>query len=296
MKKRIFNVRKNGVWYLHLHSKLARTIALSILMFFCTIFCVICISGYVALSNALNNQNTNVPIFAQGQDNVPVINYYDLQTSAPYTVAVDAGHGGMDTGAQGIVDEVSICETTAEELFILLDNDNNFNPVLTHEFGTDLSTTQRAQTATMHSASLLISIHINNDSSNSQSHGFECYAVPPGRYYHEKSLQFANIIAQKMSDAGHRLRGDNGVRYLYYINGGDTKKIVESSVTKVYSDTSFGMLEKPLCPSVLVEQCFMSNQSDYEQWATAEGSKKAARVYYEAICAYFNTVPLAKPM
>ncbi len=289
MKKYIFKIRKNGVWYLHIHSKPLRVFVLSLILCFFTMIILNTISLFVPHNNKFDSEQ-----FIRANSNnysLPISTYYELQTNPPYTIALDSGHGGMDTGAIGIITEVDVCDTTTQYLYDMLKQDANYNPVLTHNFAEDLSTTDRALNSDKNKASLLLSIHANYDASSSQSHGFEVFATPPGRYYHEQSLLFATYIAQGMADAGHRLRGDNGVRYAYYSSSGNSKKIVESSVKDIRENKSFGMLEKPLCPAVLVEQCFLSNSNDTQNWATPEGCLKAAQVYYTAICKYFSTTP-----
>ncbi len=213
-----------------------------------------------------------------------------IQAKDIHTIAIDAGHGGMDTGAQGIIQEVIVTEKTADFLFDYLKNDHHYNPVKTRENGEDLSNTDRVQNANNANAQLLISIHANKDS-HSSSFGFECYAVPPGRKLHEQSLLFAHNIAASMQEVGNRLRGETGVRYMYYIN--HSKKIVDSTDEQIRDNQSFGILEKASCPAVLVEQCFLSNQSDVDNWASDEGCKKSAFAYYLAICDYFGTEPLS---
>ncbi|MEG1011284.1 MAG: N-acetylmuramoyl-L-alanine amidase [Ruthenibacterium sp.] len=217
---------------------------------------------------------------------------YPLQSAPPYTVALDAGHGGYDSGAVGLMREVELCEETVDALFVLLAADPNYTPVRTRENGVDLSTDDRAQAATEQRASLLLSVHGNYDADTRQSHGFECFPAPPGRPYAEESLRFAKNLTAGMQAAGHRLRGENGVRFLYYTNGGHSKKLVESSDMRIREQKSFGMVEKPHCPAVLAEQCFISNYNDMEAWASPEGCAKAARIYYKAICTYFDTQPL----
>lgn len=216
---------------------------------------------------------------------------YPLQTSPPYVVALDPGHGGMDTGAQALLDEKTVCDKTVAELYALLSADDNFTPVLTHTPEENPSISERAETATQVQASLIISVHANKDGSR-QSHGFECFPTPPGRLYSAESLHFAQCIANKMASAGHRLRGETGIRFAYY--NGKSKKIVDSTDTKVRSQKSFGIVEKVGCPAVLVEQCFITNYSDVENWASDEGCARAARIYYEAMCTYFGTSPLPK--
>ena len=216
---------------------------------------------------------------------------YALQTAPPYTVALDAGHGGYDSGGKGFVHEIEMTENTVNALYALLENDANFMPVLCRAQGENASRTARAEAANAAHASLMLSIHGNEDRSNASSYGFECFPTPPGRYYHADALRFAHCLTEKMGEAGHRLRGETGVRYLYY--NGKSKKMVEESDSQVRESGTFGVIEKAACPAVLLEQCFLTNQKDYQAWATPEGCIRAARVYYEAICAYFGTPPVA---
>ena len=215
---------------------------------------------------------------------------YLLQTQPPYTVALDAGHGGFDTGAEAIIKELEVCEQTVNALYTLLEQDSNYAPVRTRPNGEDRSIKERAQAATDAGASLLLSVHANSDESTGQSHGFECFPTPPGRTYSEESMRFAQCIAQKMGGAGHRLRGENGIRFAYY--NGKSKRIVDSTDTKIREQKSFGIVERPYCPAVLVEQCFLTNYSDVENWTGEAGCARAARIYYEAICAFFGPEPL----
>lgn len=211
--------------------------------------------------------------------------------SAPYVVALDAGHGGYDTGANALVQELNVCEQTTDALFALLEADPHYAPLRTRLNGEDRSIRERAQAADDGGAQLLLSIHANSDERTQQSHGFECFPTPPGRKHSEDSMRFAQCIAARMGAAGHRLRGGSGVRFAYY--HGKQKSIVDSTDDRVRTQKSFGIVERPDCPAVLAEQCFLTNPADVEQWTGAAGCARAARIYYEAICAYFGTQPLA---
>ncbi len=208
-------------------------------------------------------------------------------------IAIDPGHGGLDIGAKGIINEAGMNERTAKNLYKLLKEDKRFKPVYTRKFKEDVKYTlaERIKASDKSRASLLISIH-GNSSSNKASRGFECYASPPGRKNHEASVKFATIIAEKIGAGGHRLRGENGVRFLYYVESdkkGSTLDIRESSYTNTErTEAGIAMVENPKCPSVLVEQCFVNNLEDYEQWGSETGAEKSAQVYYEAILEYFG--------
>lgn len=256
------------------------------LIFTGVLFCAACAHTVLALGSGAATLSQIFAAFVQGGP-AAAAPPYPLQTVPPYTVALDAGHGGADTGANGLVNEIGMCESTIDRLYALLDADANYTPVRTRPSAESRSTTARAQSAIAARASLLLSIHGNYDSNSHQSHGFECFPAPPGRRYAEESMRFAQCIAQGMGEAGHRLRGETGIRFAYY--DGKAKRIVDSTDTKVRTQKSFGVLEKPLCPAVLAEQCFVSNASDVGTWASPEGCTRAARIYYEAICAYFGT-------
>ena len=85
-----------------------------------------------------------------------------------------------------------------------------------------------------------------------------------------------------------------GIRYIYY--QGEVKQLVESTHTEVRDERSFTLLEDVNCPAVLAEQCFVTSEEDVAQFGSEEGCKTVARVYYEAICAYFGTQPLDTPL
>ncbi len=209
--------------------------------------------------------------------------------SPPYIIAIDPGHGGMDTGAQAIVEEYQVIDTTADYLYDLLAADENFIPVFTRT-DTDPDSAERANIANEAKAQLLISIHANSDSHQS-SKGFECFPTPPGRTHHRQSFEFAQIVVENMRNAGHTIRGDEyktGIKYAYYY--GKEKRIVDSSDSKVRSRKSFGVLEKVNCPRILVEQCFITNHTDVESWGTEQGCKTAAQIYYDSIKKYFGEI------
>lgn len=113
----------------------------------------------------------------------------------------------------------------------------------------------------------------------------------PGRTWHAESYYFAQKLAEGMQNAGARLRGRGGIRYIYYLEN-DQKQLVESTHTEVRAERSFTLLEDVNCPVVLAEQCFVTNADDVERFGSEQGCKRTARIYYEAICAYFGTTPL----
>ena len=212
--------------------------------------------------------------------------YYTF--SKPYTIALDARHGGVDIGAEGIINEVELTERTTAELEALLQEDGRFRIILSREAGESVSITDRNAKFQKKHPDLMLSIH-GNANDDSSANGFECYPSPPGYENHEESLAFAQMLAEEMKTVGAKLRGTEGVRFGYYNSSGE-KVLVDSSDTEVYDFDTFGMLKNMDCPAVLVEQCFITNQADVEQFGTEEGCKKAAAAYYRAICRYLESI------
>lgn len=213
----------------------------------------------------------------------------------PYRVAIDAGHGGSDPGARGVVEEKQITAATAAALLQWLEQDPNYIPLQTREsFDETATPAQRAAAASAQNPQLLLSIHGNSAPEGSAASGFECYPSVPGRTWHQESYYFAQQLAQGMQAAGAKLRGHGGIRYIYY--QGEVKQLVESTHTEVRDERSFTLLEDVNCPAVLAEQCFVTSEEDVAQFGNEEGCKTVARAYYEAICAYFGTQPLDTPL
>lgn len=150
---------------------------------------------------------------------------------------------------------------------------------------------ERAAAANAQAPQLLLSIHGNSAANGSSATGFECYPSVPGRTWHAESYYFAQKLAEGMQNAGAHLRGRGGIRYIYYLEN-DQKQLVESTHTEVRAERSFTLLEDVNCPVVLAEQCFVTNADDVERFGSEQGCKRTARIYYEAICAYFGTTPL----
>lgn len=210
-------------------------------------------------------------------------------------IAIDPGHGGTDPGSEGSgLWEYEMTWQVANELVDLLKQDGRYAPVLTiteeESQNSDMprvEPAERAQRANDAGAVLLFSIHGNSEPSGTAS-GFECYAIPPGQQYHDESVALARLTAQKITQTGQPLRGQDGVRYIYF-DTYDNRMVYESSDETPRNEPTFRLLADADCPAVLVEQCFLTNPQDAARLATPSGAKQAAKAYYEAICEWMNS-------
>lgn len=209
-------------------------------------------------------------------------------------IAIDPGHGGTDPGSEGSgLWEYEMTWQVANELVNLLEQDGRYAPVLTiteeESQNSDMprvEPAERAQRANDAGAVLLFSIHGNSDPSGTAS-GFECYAIPPGQQYHDESVALARLTAQKITQTGQPLRGQDGVRYIYF-DTYDNRMVYESGDETPRNEPTFRLLADADCPAVLVEQCFLTNPQDAARLATPSGAKQAAKAYYEAICEWME--------
>lgn len=209
-------------------------------------------------------------------------------------IAIDPGHGGTDPGSEGSgLWEYEMTWQVANELVDLLEQDGRYAPVLTiteeESQNSDMprvEPAERAQRANDAGAVLLFSIHGNSEPSGTAS-GFECYAIPPGQQYHDESVALARLTAQKITQTGQPLRGQDGVRYIYF-DTYDNRMVYESSDETPHNEPTFRLLADADCPAVLVEQCFLTNPQDAARLATPSGAKQAAKAYYEAICEWME--------
>lgn len=229
-----------------------------------------------------------VLLFALGYGGFQIYFHY----SKPYVIGLDAGHGGIDTGATGVINEVELTEKTTEKLTEILKADGRFRIVLSRDAGEAKSITQRNELFQRAKPDLVLSIH-GNSSEDLTAYGFECYPSPPGKENHSDSLIFAQYIAKEMELAGARLRGTDGVRFGYYVSdaeGNTSKLLLDSTDTEIYDYDTFGMLKNMRCPAVLVEQCFITNEQDVQEFGIEEGCEKAAQAYYQGICNYLQSI------
>lgn len=240
-------------------------------------------SGWIAARNAIREASA---VEEPTEDFRPDVG------EPPYTIAVDAGHGGDDPGATGVVVEKDMTAQTAEDLLEWLRADSNYIPVTTREsYDTTATPMERAEASNHQHPDLLLSIHGN--SAATEASGFECYPITPGRVWHRESVYFARLLASGMEAAGSSLRGQNGIRYIYYEDG--EKVLAEANDLRVREEETFTLLEESNCPAVLAEQCFVTSAADVERFGDQDGCALTARVYYQAICAYFGTQPVESP-
>lgn len=244
-----------------------------------------------------------------------VLTFVHLSASA-FHIVVDAGHGGIDTGAvYGPAREADLVLKIAQELNELLRKNPDFRVTMTRDQDKMISLPKRVEIAETTKADLFVSLHANA-ATDPRAKGVEFFFqnnLPPD----EDSLFLASQENQMQNS-----------RDLHAISGGDelSKKgdlaaIIEDlhrqsrmsqslNLTKILRNewlqdpamnqstikqAPFYVISKTSMPSVLIEVGFLSNPRESKKLLKAEYQTTLAQKIYSALQAFKekmdNTTP-----
>ena len=243
-------------------------------------------------SNTYNNVNKNYT-------NNPNTNVY---TPAPtrtgnkkYTIIVDPGHGGHDSGAVANgYREKDIALEVAKRLARNLSAD--YNVITTRDSDYFVTLDERPAIGNRVNADFFISIHLN--SAGSSANGAEVY------YYNKKgSSDYASEVAKfenRVDESyGSSPFSDYVLKDVFYkINQEKSAAIAESVLDGIVNATglrrrgvmgaNFAVLRGSNSPAILAEIGFISNYSDLSKYLTPEGQENVASAIANAIRRYFR--------
>lgn len=175
-----------------------------------------------------------------------------------YTVVLDAGHGGSDSGAIGVSGryEKTFNLAVILKLQALLATEPRLNIVMTRTADTFPSLSDRYNLANNVKADLFLSVHANSSTKNTVN-GTEVY------YTRAESLAFANLVKQYATPATGL--ADRGVIQ---------KSLAVTRETKM--------------PAVLFEAGYLSNAAEESKLFTEDFQNRTAAGLAAAIKAYLN--------
>ena len=245
-------------------------------------------SGY---SRPNNNTNTYTP-----PQQKPTGPRYSTSGNKKYTIVVDPGHGGHDSGARGNgYNEKDIALQVATRLANNLRRDYNVIMTRDSDFFVPLDT--RAKIGNDANADFFISIHLNSSSSSS-ANGTEVF------YFSKKdeesyAARVAQIENRVDSSYGDTPFSDLVVKDIFYRTNQKKSQAIATTVLDNLINTiglrrrgvfgaNFAVLRGSNSPSILVELGFMNNYGDLSQYLTPEGQERAAQAIANAIRQYFR--------
>ena len=213
-----------------------------------------------------------------------------------YTIVVDAGHGGHDSGARGNgYNEKDIALQVATRLANNLRRDYNVIMTRDSDFFVPLDT--RAKIGNDANADFFISIHLNSSSSSS-ANGTEVFyfSKKDQGSYAAQVAKFENKVDGSYGDVPF---SDFILNDIFYRKNQKTSQAIAESVLdglinltglrrRGVFGANFAVLRGSNSPSILVELGFMNNYSDLSHYLTPEGQESAASAIGNAIRKYFR--------
>lgn len=213
-----------------------------------------------------------------------------------YTIVVDPGHGGRDSGARGNgYNEKDIALQVATRLANNLRQDYNVIMTRDSDFFVPLDT--RAKIGNDANADFFISIHLNSSSSSS-ANGTEVFyfSKKDQGSYAAQVAKFENKVDGSYGDVPF---SDFILNDIFYRKNQKTSQAIAESVLNNLINTTglrrrgvfganFAVLRGSNSPSILVELGFMNNYSDLSQYLTPDGQERAANAIGSAIRSYFR--------
>ena len=293
--RKIYTVKSNGmvVVYVYLKPSVTYQVISKSKEFQITL-------GNVA-SKSITKNNTNITKQPNNQQQTQVQNpkipaNNTKKINKRYTIVVDPGHGGHDSGARGNgYNEKDIALQVATRLANNLRRDYNVIMTRDSDFFVPLDT--RAKIGNDANADFFISIHLNSGSSSS-ANGTEVFyfSKKDQGSYATQVAKFENKVDGSYGDVPF---SDFILNDIFYRKNQKTSQAIAESVLNNLINTTglrrrgvfganFAVLRGSNSPSILVELGFMNNYSDLSQYLTPDGQERAANAIGSAIRSYFR--------
>ena len=213
-----------------------------------------------------------------------------------YTIVVDPGHGGHDSGARGNgYNEKDIALQVATRLANNLRRD--YNVIITRDSDFFVPLDTRAKIGNDANADFFISIHLNSGSSSS-ANGTEVFyfSKKDQGSYAAQVAKFENKVDGSYGDVPF---SDFILNDIFYRKNQKTSQAIAESVLdglinltglrrRGVLGANFAVLRGSNSPSILVELGFMNNYSDLSHYLTPEGQERAASTIGDAIRKFFR--------
>ena len=231
----------------------------------------------------------------------------------PPVVVIDAGHGGIDSGAiaPNGVEEKAVVLAVAKSLAEKLERTRRFRVVLTRYDDSFLALEERVKIARMNAASLFISVHADSISRREgEARGASIYTVSDkasdaeaGRLADNENK--ADLIAgvdlsNKSTDVAGILV-DLAHRETKNLSGIFARTLVGrlQEATNMHKSpmrsAGFTVLRAPDVPSVLLELGFLSNSDDVKLLTSDAWREKVTDAMASAVQGFFNGRLAEKP-
>ena len=230
------------------------------------------------------------------------------QGKKPFTVVIDAGHGGVDPGALGKKSqEKNINHSVSKMLAELINKEYpEIKVIFTRTTDVKIPLAKRADIANKAGANLFISIH-SNASKNKKANGCQTFTLGSGSDAEAKAAaMYENEVILTEENFEETYKGfdpRSSESYIIFelMRSHDMElsvklaEMVQSGMvesTKLFdrgvSSAGFLVLHRTVMPSILVELGFITNSNDESLIASKEGQEKLARGIFNGFAQYYS--------
>lgn len=226
----------------------------------------------------------------------------------PFTVVIDAGHGGVDPGAPGRKSqEKNINFAVSNRLGKLINEAYpEIKVIYTRTTDVKIPLARRADIANKANANLFISIH-SNASKNRNANGCQTFTLGAGSDAEAKAAaMYENEVILTEDNFEETYKGfdprssesyiifelmrshdmEMSVKLAEMVQNGMVKST--SLNDRGVSSAGFLVLHRTVMPSILVELGFISNSKDENLIASKEGQEKLAKGIFNGFAEYYR--------
>lgn len=241
--------------------------------------------------------------------------FIGLNAQKKFTIVLDAGHGGKDTGTKtyysdlGMVNEKDVTLAVTLKLGKLLEQNKDIKVIYTRTADVYPTLGDRTDLANRVKASLFISLHCNGAGARKAPYGTETFVQGPDQ--NDTNLEVAkrenDVIYLDSEDRKKFSSYDpKSPESLIALKLQQSKYLEASLLFGSYVEDNFvnndhrlsrGVKQKNLhvlrlnaMPSVLIEMGFISNPTEAHYLVSENGQNEIAKSIYEAIIKYKNVV------
>jgi N-acetylmuramoyl-L-alanine amidase len=267
------------------------------------------VQGEVQTPPAPASQRTSSPVDPPASTGTPA-GQSESQASRKRIVAIDAGHGGADTGARrGTIEEKRICLDFAKRLAAAINAVDGFQAYLTRDDDTFLPLRRRYQLAEQRGADVFVSIHANAARSRAAT-GTEVFFLS----LDGASDEAARDLAQKENESDRiggvspeaeedltsiikDLRRSDALRRSSFLAEAVLEELLEipGVESRGVKQAGFTVLKSPQMPSVLVETGFLSNAHERSLLTDPRYQEVFVHRLRDGLLGFFREYGLAQP-
>jgi N-acetylmuramoyl-L-alanine amidase len=228
-----------------------------------------------------------------------------IKQPKPFAIAIDAGHGGNDSGAQGLhgTYEKDVVFSIAKKLEALINAQSNMKAIMVRQGDYYIGLRKRMDIARAAKADIFISIHADSIKDNDAS-GASVYALSnsgassESAYWRAHSENAADLVE------GEQINNEENAltNVLLDLSQSATQeasvqlanKVLQNfeSFTKLHFDSvqkaGFAVLKSPEIPSILVETAFISNPAEEMKLLNTGYQLKIATAILKGITSYIK--------